>query len=99
MRPRRVIFLEEADADLTNAMRWYEERREGLGDEFLSSVDGAVASIRARPESFPKVRGEIRRVLLRRFPYAVYFLLEPHAIVLLSIFHAKRDPKGWQDRA
>jgi hypothetical protein len=82
-----------------NAMRWYEERRPGLGGEFLSSVDAAIASARTRPESFPKVRGEVRRVLLKRFPYAIHFLIEPHAIVVLSVFQAKRDPEGRQDRA
>lgn len=99
MKAQRVIFLQEADAELMDAMRWYEERRPGLGDEFLASVDAAISSMRTRPESFPKIHGEVRRVLVRRFPYAVHFLIEPHAIVVLSVYHAKRNPKGWQDRA
>lgn len=98
MKARRVIFIEEADPELTSAITWYEDRRPGLGMDFLDTVDAAVAAIRTRPESFPKVHGEIRRVLLRRFPYAIHFLLELDSIVVLSVFHAKRDPKHWQDR-
>jgi toxin ParE1/3/4 len=95
---RRLILRPEADAELTDAMEYYEERRRGLGDEFFFAVDDALTAIRHRAESFPAVHGDVRRALLRRFPYGVYYFVEGDAVVVIAIFHGKRNPKRWQDR-
>ena len=50
------------------------------------------------PERYAIVRGEARRVLLRRFPYAVYFVAGPELVSVLACFHARRDPRLWQER-
>lgn len=99
MKSRRVIVRDEARVDLLDAKRWYEERRTGLGDEFVDAVDSAIAAAKQRPLSFRIVRGEVRRTLLRRFPYGVYFTVSSKAITIIAVFHARRDPKRWQDRA
>ena len=58
--------------DLQEAYDWYESRRSGLGEEFLTSVDACVAGIRRRPEMYAVVHAGFRRAMLRRFPYAVF---------------------------
>ena len=95
---RPVVFRPEAEADLADAVAWYEERRPGLGLELLLSVEASLEAIRSRPDSFPVMHGAVRRALLRRFPYGVFYLVEREAIVVLAVFHAKRDPRLWRDR-
>jgi plasmid stabilization system protein ParE len=94
-----VIFRSIARLELDEAVGWYERRKSGLGIELKEAVDLMLARIAETPGRFRPVRGEVRRALLRRFPYAIYFLPEPHAIVVLAVFHTKRDPKHLEGRS
>jgi len=69
----RLVLAPEAELDIAEAYAWYESRRLGLGEEFLSSVDASMESIRRRPEIYSLVHGSYRRSLIRRFPYAVFY--------------------------
>jgi len=68
-----LTIAPEAAEDIQRAYSWYEERRLGLGEEFLSTVDGCIQAIRRMPEMHEKVHQDYRRSLLRRFPYAVFY--------------------------
>ena len=63
-----VTFSPEADDELAEAYRWYEERRPGLGDEFVLCVEAVVELARRQPGHFAAVHQDVRRGLLRRFP-------------------------------
>ena len=93
-----VRIRPEALDELAEAWLWYEGQREGLGDEFRSCVDVAMAEIARDPLMWPKVRGEIRRRMTRRFPYAVLFLAVVDRIEVLAVFHSSRDPREWRSR-
>ncbi len=93
-----VILRPEAELDLHEAYRWYDERSPGLGGDFLLAIDDGISVIREYPESCPIVYQQIRRALIKRFPYGLYFLLEKERIVIIAVFHASRNPKIWQDR-
>jgi plasmid stabilization system protein ParE len=80
---------------LANAYGWYEEQREGLGEEFLAAVDHTFDSIEQLPESFARVHGEVRRAMVARFPYAVFFRIERTRVVVLTVLHTARDPRLW----
>ena len=95
---RKLIIRPEAEAELAEAFDWYEQQLRGLGSEFLISVDATVHAISRNPYHFAKIHKDVRRALLRRFPYGVFFLVEDARIVVLAFFHAKRDPKRWQTR-
>jgi toxin ParE1/3/4 len=69
-----------AEADATDAALWYEARAVGLGADFLRAVDVALTEIQRMPERFPLVHRGCRRALLRRFPYALYFVPSSEAI-------------------
>lgn len=94
----KLVIRPDAEADLAEAFEWYEARRRGLGYEFLRTVEAALAAIRRHPESFPGIYREIRRVMTRRFPYGVFYLVEASSVVVLAVFHAKRDPQEWRRR-
>ncbi len=92
------ILRPAAAADVEEAWRWYEAQREGLGDEFLEVVQVALESIRAQPESAPVVQRDVRRQLLRRFPYGLFYRLIQGQVVVVACFHAKRSPRLWRSR-
>jgi len=93
-----LILRPEAEAELTEAFKWYEARASGLGLEFVRSVDSLLNSICRDPLSYPIVHKTIRRALTRKFPYEIFFVLETDTVIILAVFHAKRNPKRWQER-
>ena len=94
----RFLVEAEAEAELDEAFSWYEGRAQGLGSEFTRAVRAVFALIGRNPEQFPRVRGDVRRALVRRFPYAVYYVVEPDQISILAVIHTSRHPRRWQSR-
>jgi toxin ParE1/3/4 len=92
-----VRFLPEARQDALDTRAWYEDRQSGLGALFSKSLAAAVERLQAAPLSFPQVMGAVRRVILQRFPYAVYFRQEADEIIVLAV-HGRQDPNRWQKR-
>jgi len=83
---------------LSEAYDWYQQREPELGAAFVREVDSCVKNIVLHPEMYPIVHKHVRQGLLRRFPYSVMYLIAGDAIIVLSVFHAARDPKVWKRR-
>lgn len=83
---------------MSEVQAWYESRRAGLGHEFGIAIDAAIGRIATNPLMFHRVHGEIRRVVLSRFPYAVYFRPTGDQVVVLAI-HGRQHPSRWKARA
>jgi plasmid stabilization system protein ParE len=83
---------------LQEARDWYEAQLPGLGGQFIVEVDAAFRRAAAAPHRFPKLHGELRRALVRRFPYAIYFLSDAKQIVIVGVLHQRRSPASWQRR-
>jgi plasmid stabilization system protein ParE len=88
-----------ARAEITEAFEWYLARSHNAPAEFLAEIDSALAQIVEAPERFPVVRGRMRRVLLHRFPYAVYYKVYPTVISVVGVIHGHRHPDTWLRRA
>ena len=97
MSPRLVI-LPEAKEDLREARRWYERKQKGLGNKFLSTVNDTLADIRRLPKGGLEVSPGVRRRLLRKYPYAIYYWPSDDRIVVLVVIHTSRDPRIWRNR-
>jgi toxin ParE1/3/4 len=95
---RRLIVRPEAEAEMNDAFDWYEARVPGLGSEFLLCVDAVFNSILRNPMQSPCVHRNARRAVTRRFPYEILFVEEDERVVVLSVFHARRNPSRWQER-
>jgi plasmid stabilization system protein ParE len=93
-----LIIAPEAEFDLVEAYAWYEKRRVGLGEEFLSSVDACVSSICRQPEMYTQVHEAYRRALIRRFPFAIFYEYAQGTVTVYSVFHTSRDPQKWRQR-
>ena len=88
-------FRPEVAADLRSAQEWYEARRRGLGHEFILALESLLERVDATPGEFPSVYGKVHRALLRRFPYAVFFIIEGDDRVVLGVLHQAVDPSRW----
>jgi plasmid stabilization system protein ParE len=87
-----------ASADLADALDWYRSRQAGLDNRFLAAVDATLDELVKHPVVGTPVEGEIRRVLLRGFPYGIFYTTTGDEIVVIACMHGARDPKRWQAR-
>lgn len=93
-----IIVRRLAASDLADAHAWYDEQRAGLGREFLDEVEAALKRIAEGPLRFPCALGDVRRALVRRFPYSVYFRIRGDDVRILAVVHQHRDPREWKKR-
>ena len=93
-----VLFTEAARAELIEAQDWYEAQAPGLGHRFRAEIDSVVQRMADNPRQFPVVFKTLRRARANKFPYALFFLIEPDALLVVACFHASRDPRQWQKR-
>jgi plasmid stabilization system protein ParE len=93
-----LIVRPAAAADVEEAFSWYERQRSGLGEELLDAVDAALREIVAFPLRQTVIFRDTRRILLRRFPYAVFYRAYPSTIVVVACMHGRRDPLRWKGR-
>ena len=94
----RVVLRRQAQAEFDKAIDWYEEQSSGLGVEFANRVQDAFDRIASMPEIHPPVYRDVRQALVRRFPYVIFYRVRGERIVVLAVFHSKRDPKIWKSR-
>jgi toxin ParE1/3/4 len=88
----------EAELDIAEGYRWYEEHDAGLGSEFLRSIESCFAAIQRTPLLYRTVHASIRRAFVRRFPYGVFYVVDDHGIAVIAVCHVRRDPRVWQTR-
>jgi toxin ParE1/3/4 len=87
----RVIIRPRAEEDVREAQLWYESQRSELGSEFLNQIRATIKLLEEQPDRRPIYYREFRRVIVRRFPYKIFYRLEPDRVVVFRILHAKRD--------
>lgn len=95
---RSLILAPEAVVDARQAYAYYEAQRPGLGESFLRSLDARVQLIHRSPEMFAIEFLDYRRVMVRRFPYAVLYHCDESTVTVYGIFHTSADPQKWKSR-
>ena len=93
-----LSFHPEAEAEFFEAIEYYEECREGLGHEFAVEVYSTLDRILCFPQAWPLLEGDVRRCLVRRFPFGVVYSHEPSGVFVLAVMHLHRDPDYWKHR-
>ena len=88
-----VEFTVVAREDVREIVWWYRNEREGLEDRFLFSLKVSLNELGANPLIHPIQFQDIRAVLLKRFPYKVYYTLLESNVIILGVIHTKRSPK------
>jgi plasmid stabilization system protein ParE len=94
----RFVFRPEAQEELREARDWYAAQADGLDLAFGRAVDAALARLARFPESGPVIEDDIRRTILRRFPYQLVYYLEGDELVILGCYDLRREPRSWRPR-
>ena len=94
----RLIYHPDAEAELIEAAQFYEKRVPTLGAQWLNAADGAVSLILSTPERWRIVEQDVRRYLMPRFPYTIYYRVVNDAVRILAFKHHKRHPDYWRYR-
>ena len=94
----RVQIRRLARRDIDSAFDWYLERDDQTATAFLLEVDRVVEAMRQNCEQFPVVYRDLRRALLKQFPYAVYFKAEGDHVTVVAVAHQRRAPRVWKRR-
>jgi plasmid stabilization system protein ParE len=92
----RLDVSSEAELDIFEAALRYEREREGLGFRFETHVNVVFARVLENPFQFPAIEADIRRALVRDFPYAVFFTTEAELMTVLAVLHLRRHPDSWK---
>ena len=91
-------FHPEAEAAFEAAVAWYEERASNLGLDFASEVRQAISLAETMPFVWTRIKGNVRRVLVNRFPYGILYAPEEGHLFVVAVMHLSRKPAYWAER-
>ena len=86
IKPRAIRMMQEA-------YQWYEEQKQGLGEDFLEELESYYIKLQSHPEYFGKIRKNFRQAALKRFPYVIVYEIIKTEVVVFAVFHTRRNPK------
>lgn len=95
---RDIQFRKAALIEVDESYRWYENQRRGLGEEFMLCLEETIEKISRNPDLYPIVHKNVRRAIVRRFPYGIYYFAKNNKLIVIAVFHGSRDPKKWKNR-
>tara|TARA_R110002167_G_scaffold68738_23_gene194113 strand:- start:543 stop:839 length:297 start_codon:yes stop_codon:yes gene_type:complete len=90
-----LTVRKEAERDIELLFDYYEGIRVGLGHDLLLCIEEAFSKIERNPLSYKKAYKMLRRVVVRRFPYRVFFFVVESKVIVTAVFHAQKDPASW----
>lgn len=89
----RVEYHPAIENELREIIEYYDESSHGLGAEFLDEFEQQIFRIASKPTRWMIVEDDIRRSLMRRFPYVIYFrVLEDDVLRVTVVKHQRRHP-------
>lgn len=92
--PYKIDFHPIAEVEFWEAVDWYDEQKENLGKDFARVFEHLIATIAYAPFQFPIEYGTKRRAVMQKFPYIIFFEVYAESILILSVFHTKREPRS-----
>ncbi len=93
-----IRLLPEAKDEFDAAADRYEQQQTGLGIDFVARVREVFQRIAANPCMHGIVYQEVRKAVVKRFPYIVLYREDQGEIIVISVFHTSRDPSDWKSR-
>jgi plasmid stabilization system protein ParE len=89
-----LILLSQADLDIQTGFERYEDYQQGRGEVFMRQLDAAFTLLRQHPEVAPVYAGPYRRMLVREFPYGIFYQAQPARIIVAAIMDLRQDPQA-----
>lgn len=93
--PYRLKFSARALREANEAQEWYEAQKTGLGEEFLNAIELQLKQLVLTPLIHTEVLPKVRRAVLTRFPYGLFFTIQGELIHVLAVLHDARNPRRW----
>lgn len=93
-----VEIVPVAEAELEDAVAYYNSQPPGLGVEFAVEVDAAVRRILDYPHAWQRLTAGARRCQLHRFEYGLIYRVRGDVATIYAVMHLKRRPGYWRDR-
>lgn len=94
-----LTLRKEAEWDIGDQFDFYEEKRDGLGHDFLLCVEEALDKLQRNPFLYRQIHRDLRRVSIRRFPHRIFYWVNGNRVIITAVFHARKDPASWAERA
>jgi len=94
----KLIINPFAEVDIKDSKEYYDLEQDGLGDKFVEDVEGTLERIKQNPMQYPKVKMDMRKAGLKKFPYGIFYVFRDSVINILSVFNFSRNPSIWKRR-
>ncbi|MGQ0657519.1 MAG: type II toxin-antitoxin system RelE/ParE family toxin [Chromatiales bacterium] len=91
----RLKFRTRALREIGEAYAWYETQSPGLGNEFMAATELQLRRLEQAPFIYPEILRGVRRAMLPRFPYALFYTVRGELLSVLAVIHSARDPMRW----
>jgi toxin ParE1/3/4 len=93
----KARIIDACLTEIEEAASWYAAQSPELPDRILAELQRAVEKLTLFPEAFHMVSAPYRRIRLSRFPYSLFFRVDPAEIVIVGFFHQHSDPQKWRE--
>ncbi|MCV9388269.1 type II toxin-antitoxin system RelE/ParE family toxin [Reichenbachiella ulvae] len=90
-----IVIKPDAEIDIRDAVKWYEDKKEGLGLRFIKELDQKLIKIRNQPLLYQKRYKLVRMAILSVFKEAIHFTVEENRVYVHAVLATARDPKIW----
>jgi plasmid stabilization system protein ParE len=94
----KIYYRPEAELDIEDAAKWYEQQRLNLGVEFVEEIERKGSLIEDNPMQYEEVHKSLHRAVVDRFPFNIFYLIENKSIIIVAVMHGSRHPKRWKKR-
>ncbi len=94
----KVSYHPKAADEYDEAIDYYEDCQTGLGKQLTQEIDASIKLILTFPTAWTLLEGEIRRILIRRFPFGLLYISRNDEIYILAVMHLNRNPNYWKER-
>ena len=92
-----VEFRRSAEREIREARTWYRQADPGLEKKFGSRVIEAVTLFQTHPLGYREVLPGARRIVLKQFPYSLFYVVEATRLVLIGCRHHAKNPSNWPE--
>lgn len=93
-----LIFHPDIEHEVKASYEWYQNQAVGLGEDYLNELETAYQAIVELPDTWPKFQNNLRRFLLRKFPFSVIYQINKETIFIVAVMHNSRKPGYWRER-
>lgn len=94
----KYFFHPQAELELISGIEYYEEHQKGLGKDFALEVNLTIERTLLYPDAWPEIDKEIRRSLLKRYPYGLLYTIKDNSVIILAVMNLHREPGYWKSR-